>query len=203
MMKSLFVLGACAVLPVGLFLRAPAVTSSAAPDAVAYEIDGVHSSIVFRIKHMGVSYTYGRFDKVSGSVTYDEAKPENDKIDVEIAADSIDTNDGGRDTHVKSPDLLSAAEFPTITFKSTKVAKKDKKLSVTGDLTFHGKTKSVVVDVDPVGAADTRMGKRAGFETTFEIKRSEYGCNGLLDGIGDDVRLIVSLECVVPSAKKK
>src|SRR5882672_557050 len=184
-MKSLVLLSVFAVLPLGLFLRAPAASAAPAPDAVTYAIDGVHSTVMFRVKHMNTSWFYGRFNKFSGSVVYDDAKPESSTISIEIAADSVDTNNKGREEHIKSPDLFSVAEFPTMSFKSTKVAKKDKKLAVTGDLTFHGTTKSITVEVDPVGKGEMQGTKIAGFETTFEFKRSDYGCKGLLDGIGD------------------
>jgi polyisoprenoid-binding protein YceI len=201
-MKSLVLLSVFAFLPAGLFLRAPAASPAPASEATAYEIDGVHSCVVFRIKHMGVSWFYGRFNQVSGALSYDEAKPEASTISIEIAADSVDTNNKDRDKHVTGPSMFSAAEFPKISFKSTKVAKKDKKLSVTGDFTFHGKTKSITVDVDPVGAADTKMGKRAGFETMFEFKRSDYGLGQDLDALGDDIRVMVSVEGIVPEKKK-
>ena len=201
-MKSLVLLSVFALLPVGLFLRAPAASPAPATDAVTYTIDNVHSTVMFRVKHMNTSWFYGRFNKFSGSVVYDDAKPENSSVSIEIAADSVDTNNKGREDHIKSPDFFSVAEFPTMSFKSTKVAKKDKKLSVTGDFTFHGKTKSITVDVDPVGAADTKMGKRAGFETMFEFKRSDYGLGQDLDALGDDIRVMVSVEGVVADKKK-
>ena len=199
-MKSFVLLSLFALLPVGLFLRSPAPGAAVAPDAASYTIDNVHSTAMFRVKHMNTSWFYGRFNKISGSVAYDEAKPEAGSISIEIAADSVDTHNDGREKHIKSPDFFSVAEFPTMTFKSTKVAKKDKQLSVTGDLTFHGTTKSVTVDVDVVGTGEMRGTKIAGFETKFDFKRSEYGCKGLLDGIGDDVRVLISLEC---GAEKK
>ena len=200
-MKSLVLLSVFALLPAGLFLRAPAASPAPATDAVTYTIDNVHSTVMFRVKHMNTSWFYGRFNKFSGSVVYDDAKPENSSVSIEIAADSVDTNNKGREDHIKSPDFFSVAEFPTMSFKSTKVAKKDKKLSVTGDLTFHGTTKSITVEIDPVGTGEMRGAKIAGFETAFEFKRTEYGCKGLLDGIGDDVRMMISLECGVEKKK--
>lgn len=163
-----------------------------------YEIDGVHSAVIFRIKHLGVSYSYGRFNQITGSFTYDEAKPEASSIQVEIPTDSIDTGHEGRDQHLKSPDFFNAAEFPTITFKSKEVKKaKDGKLAVTGDLSLHGVTKAVTAEVEFVGAGDRgQMGNKAGFEATFTIKREDFGMSKMVGetGIGNEVRVTVSLE---------
>lgn len=202
-MKSLLLLSVFALLPAGFLLRTPAASATSASDATTYNIDPVHSSAIFRIKHMNTSAFYGRFNKVTGTVTYDEAKPESSTISVEIDADSIDTNNSGRDKHAKSPDFLNAGEFPTMTFKSTKVAKKDKKLSVTGDLTFHGVTKPITVDVDVTGSGDMRGTKIVGFETMFDFKRSDYGVKGMLDALGDDVHMMIGLECGAGGDKKK
>ena len=87
-MKSLVLLSVFALLPAGLFLRAPAASPAPATDAVTYTIDNVHSTVMFRVKHMNTSWFYGRFNKFSGSVVYDYAKPENSSVSIEIAADS-------------------------------------------------------------------------------------------------------------------
>ncbi|MBI5433649.1 MAG: YceI family protein [Planctomycetes bacterium] len=182
-----------------LFLSASKAEPVTLPVAGAtYEIDGVHSSVLFRIKHLGVSYFYGRFNEVTGSFVYDEAKPETSSIQVEVATASVDTGHDGRDQHLQSPDFFNAAEHPKLTFKSKEVKKsKDGKLSVTGDLTLHGVTKPVTADVEFVGAGDRgQMGNKAGFETTFTIKREDFGMTKMLGetGLGNDVRVTVSLE---------
>jgi polyisoprenoid-binding protein YceI len=174
-------------------------TPAAAPAPIqspAYKIDAGHSSVVFRIKHFGVSNFYGRFNKVSGELAWDAKSPEKSTISIEIDASSVDSNDKGRDDHVRNADFLSAKEFPTITFKSKSVKKKGEQLEVTGDLTLHGVTKSVTTLVDITGEAETRFGYRVGFETTFDIKRSEYGVAGVPGGVGEDVRIIVAIEAV-------
>jgi polyisoprenoid-binding protein YceI len=163
-----------------------------------YKIDPVHSCVRFRVKHLGVSYMYGRFNDVSGDMTIDSEDAKKSSINVTIKAKSVYTNDEGRDKHLRGPDFFSAKEFPVITFKSTKIKKSGKHaLKVTGDLTLHGVTKSITVKLEHVGEGDNpRFGYRSGYETTFTIKRSDYGMgymagNGML---GDEVRVEISIE---------
>jgi polyisoprenoid-binding protein YceI len=173
----------------------PAAAVSAPAQAPTYKIDAIHSSVLFRVKHFGVTNFYGRFNKVSGEITWDAKKPETGSISVEIDAASIDSNDKKRDEHLRNSDFLSAKEFPTIAFKSKSVKKKGEQLEVSGDLTLHGVTKPVTAFVDITGEAESPYGYRAGFEAVFDIKRADYGMEGV-DGIGDDVRIIVSLEAI-------
>ena len=188
---------AAAVLPLALLPKAGGSASAAlAAQAAAYEVDPGHSSVVFRIQHF-VAPFYGRFNKVSGAVSYDAKKPEASSVEITIDAASVDTNSSGRDDHLRGPDFFSAKEFPQITFVSKSVAKKGDKLAINGDLTMRGTTKSVTVEAAIIGEADTgKMGYRCGFETVFEIKRSDFGVKGYLPAIGDDVRIMVGLECM-------
>ena len=129
--------------------------------ADTYKIDPVHSTSIFRISHLGSSWIYGRFDDVTGTFTVDPKNAADVKFDVIIKADSIDTNNVKRDTHLKSADFFSVKEFPTIEFKSTQVKEDgEKKYDVTGDLTLHGVTKSVTAKVEFVGTADATAGAR-------------------------------------------
>lgn len=162
--------------------------------ADAYKIDPVHSSAIFRIQHLGVSYFWGRFNDKSGTITIDPSDPTRDSFDVSIKTESLDTANPNRDKHLKSGDFFSAQEFPSISFKSTAVKGSADKLEITGDLTLHGTTKSITVTLDKTGEADTRMGHRIGFEGTFTVKRSDYGMNKMLDVVGDEVKLMISLE---------
>jgi polyisoprenoid-binding protein YceI len=166
--------------------------------ADTYKIDPVHATAIFRISHLGSSFVYGRFDDVEGTFTVDEQTPANVNFDVSIKADSVDTNSAARDKHLKSADFFSAKEFPTLTFKSTEVKSDgDKKYEVTGDLTIHGVTKSVIAKVDFVGTADgtqMKMGFRAGYEAHLTIKRSDFGMDKLVGMVGDEVQLTVSME---------
>jgi len=172
----------------------PAAAPAALPAAESFTVDAVHSSAVFRIMHMNVSPFYGRFNKVGGSFLING---DSSVIDVTIDAESVDTANGGRDKHVKSQDFLSVKEFPTITFKSTSAKKQAQgdAVDVTGNLTFHGVTKSIAVTVKPTGEAPgMKGGTVAGVEATFTIKRSEYGMGGMPGALGDDVTIMIGLE---------
>ncbi len=166
-------------------------TAPAAAGAKTFKVDGVHSSVIFKVKHLNASNFYGRFNKVEG--TFDLA---GNVLEATVDAASVDTNSTGRDNHVKSPDFFSVKEFPTITFKGKSFTKKDDtNWEVKGDLTFHGKTKEVVLNVVNTGEGPgMRGGTVAGIETTFTIKRSEYGMDFMLKGLSDEVTLTVALE---------
>lgn len=163
-----------------------------------YKVDAAHSTVIFRVKHIGVSYFYGRFNEIKGGFTFDEADPTSLALDVEIKTESIDTNSKKRDDHLKGPDFFHAKQYKTITFKSTKVEQgQDNTFGVTGDLTLHGVTKSITIDVVHVGSgSDSRGRHHAGFDTSFTIKRSDFGMDYMLGGLGDDIRIMVGLEGV-------
>lgn len=174
----------------------PAVETKTAPAPAAagaktFKVDSAHSSVFFKIKHMNAANFYGRFNKVEGS--FDLA---GNVLEATVDAASVDTNSTGRDNHVKSPDFFSVKEFPTITFKGTSFTKKDDtNWEVKGDLSFHGKTKEVVLNVANTGQGPGRGGGTvAGIETTFTIKRSDFGMDFMLKGLSDDVTLTISLE---------
>jgi polyisoprenoid-binding protein YceI len=164
--------------------------------AADYQVDPVHTTLIYRIKHLQASYSYGRFNKVGGTFSYDPAAPEKTTFSMSVNSADIDSGDPQRDAHLKSPDFFNVKQFPTISFKSTSVKKTgDDKLEVTGDLTLHGVTKSVTTTLTVVGTAQGMAGEtRTGFEGTLEIKRSDFGMKGLMPAVGDEVRLIVSIE---------
>ncbi|MCE2402150.1 YceI family protein [Candidatus Poribacteria bacterium] len=166
--------------------------------AATYEIDAVHSAVIFRAKHMGVTYNYGRFNEFSGSIMMDETDVSKSKVELEVKTASVDTANGKRDQHLRSPDFFNAKQFPVITFKSTKVSAKagqENMLEVTGDFAMHGVQKSITVDVEITGKGKSPQGgELIGFETTFVIKRSEFGMNYGMQGVSDDIRITVSIE---------
>ena len=164
--------------------------------AADYQVDPVHTTLIYRIKHLQSSYSYGRFNKVGGTLAYNPTAPEKTAINMSVNSTDIDSGDPQRDGHLRSPDFFNVKQFPTISFKSTSVKKTgDDKLEVTGDLTLHGVTKSVTTTLTVVGTGKGMAGEtRTGFEGTLEIKRSDFGMKGLLEAVGDDVRLIVSIE---------
>lgn len=182
-------------LPVDPASSAPA--PAPAGETLTYEIDNVHSSVIFRVKHLDVSYSYGRFNDISGTITHNQEDPKSSSITVSVKADTVDTNDGKRDEHLKSPDFLSAKEFPTIEFKSTKVEKKGEELAVTGDLTLHGITKPVTVNVSHAGrGTHPKGGDLVGFEGRFEIDPKAHEIRYMTDPkmLGPGIQVIVSLE---------
>jgi polyisoprenoid-binding protein YceI len=186
-----------------LILASFAILSLAAPPLLlagptVWKADPVHSSVVFRVKHSGVTHFYGRFNDISGSFALDEADPAKSSLQVEIKAESVDTGNPARDKHVKSPDFLSVKEFPTISFKSREVKQTgDGAYEIAGDLTLHGVTKGLTLKLQRTGSGkDARRNSRlAGFETVFAIQRSEFGMKFALEGVSDEVQLTVSVAC--------
>lgn len=180
-----------------------AATAPAARTA-EFVIDNSHTSVIFGISHLGYSYTYGRFNKTSGSFTLDPDKPEASTFQLTIDADSIDTNDAGRDKHLRSADFLNTGEFPAITFKSTKVVVKKEGEStvfqVTGDLTMHGVTRPVTLDLQKLGEGPgpnpAKPDYRAGFHYQGKLSRSEFGMTKMVGPIGDEVAVTISFEGV-------
>jgi len=151
-----------------------------------FQVDSVHSSVVFKVRHNGVANFYGRFNEVAGTYTIAE---NGGQIDVTVNADSIDTNHSGRDNHLKSPDYFNVREHPELTFKSEKITKvDDSTFKATGTLSFHGQSKEITVDIKQYTERDGRRGKISGFETVFTVDRSDFGMNG------DEVTIIVALE---------
>lgn len=185
-------------------LPAAPVAAAAAPTAPAadvenFAIDASHSAVIYRIKHLGAAFNYGRFNEMDGSFTLaDNALT----FDITIKTESVDSANQKRDDHLRSPDFFNTRQFPTATFKSTSSSVTEqenqyghKTFAVTGDFTLNGTTKTITVPVEVTGAgSDPWGGYRAGIETVFTISRSEFGITYMPGGLGDDVRLIVSLE---------
>ena len=163
-----------------------------------FEIDAVHSSVLFRAKHMGVAYNYGRFNDFSGNITIDKTDASKSAVEFQVKTESVDTGNAKRDQHLRSADFFNAKQFPVITFKSTKVNEKagqEMVLEVTGDFNLHGVKKSITIDVELTGRKESpQVGEIIGFHTTFSIKRSEYGFNFGLQAVSDDIQIIVSVE---------
>jgi polyisoprenoid-binding protein YceI len=173
--------------------------------ADTWQIDPPHTNVEFTVRHMMISNVMGQFQKTSGTVAVNGNDPVSAKIDATIEASSIDTRVEKRDAHLKSPAFLDVDKFPTITFKSTKVeAAGPGKWKVTGDLTLHGVTKPVVLDVEGTGAPinDPMGNTRAGASATTKIKRSDFGLNwnqaleagGVM--VGDEVAISIDVEAI-------
>lgn len=165
--------------------------------ADTFEIDPVHSSVLFKIRHMNLADFYGRFNEIKGTVSFDRENPGKSSVTAEVPVERVDTHNDKRNQHLKSPDFFNVKQFPTITFKSTKVEKDGEDFKVTGDFTLHGVTKSITVEFEKVGEGKGMQGEtRAGGKTEFKIKRSDYGMNFMTNAIGDEVEITLSLEAV-------
>lgn len=171
---------------------------SAAPSRAAgtYNVDTVHSTVLFRVKHMNASYAYGRFNDISGKFSFDDQDPAQSHFDFQVKTASIDTGNPARDKHLKSNDFFNAVQFPAVTFKSKSVAKSGADMyQVTGDLTLHGVTRPVSLKLTRTGSGKDMRGKAiTGLESVFPIKRSDFKMSNMLGGIGDDVTVTVSVE---------
>jgi polyisoprenoid-binding protein YceI len=167
-----------------------------AAETQTWEIDPNHTTSQFSIRHLGISTVRGVFEKTSGTVIYDPADPGKTQIYATIDASTINTRIQKRDNDLRSPNFFDVAKYPTITFKSqkTEVAGQGK-LKVTGDLTIHGVTKEVVLDVDGPSAPVNAMGAvRVGAEATTKINRRDFGVNGAPTVAGDEVQITLDVE---------
>jgi polyisoprenoid-binding protein YceI len=176
---------------------------TAAAQAATFEIDPVHTTVQFAVRHMMVSNVRGTFGKVSGTVNLDETDPAKSSVQATIDATSLDTREPKRDAHVKSADFLDVDKYPTITFKSKRVTKvADDKYQAVGDLTIHGVTKEVVLDVDgsPRTVTDPMGMVRVGGTARTKINRKDFGItwSKSLDGggvmVGDDIDITIDVE---------
>jgi polyisoprenoid-binding protein YceI len=190
---------------------AAVLTGQASAATTTYQIDPRHSSAGFGITHLMISTVRGEFHGVNGTVVWDDGDPSKSSVNVTIDATTVDTQEPGRDSDLKSPNFFDVAKFPTITFKSTKVeAAGPGKLKVTGDLTIHGVTKQVVLDAtapkspikDPWGMTRTAA------SGSTKVNRKDFALvwNKNLDGggvmIGDDVAITLDVEMIVPPPAK-
>jgi polyisoprenoid-binding protein YceI len=162
-----------------------------------WQLDPPHSSAQFSVRHLGVSTVRGAFTKVSGTVKYDPSDVTKSSIQTTIDATSVDTRVDMRDNDLRSPNYLDVKKYPTITFQSKKVeAFGAGKLKVTGDLTIHGVTKEVVLDVDGPSAPikDPWGNQRMGASATTKINRMDFGVAGAPGMVGDDISITLDLE---------
>jgi polyisoprenoid-binding protein YceI len=191
-------------------LAALLIIALAAPTVRAadvYDLDQSHFSIVFSVSHMNMSYTYGVFRQAQARVTLDHENPSATQFQMTINAESIDTNNDGRDKHLKGPDFFDAATYPAITFQSTTVVpvSEPKRIvyQVTGNLTMHGVTRQVTLPIELLGQGPGPDGKpHAGFLTQTELKRSDFGMTKFLENnmVGDPIGITVSFEGIQQQA---
>jgi polyisoprenoid-binding protein YceI len=170
-----------------------------------YTIDPAHSGAHFTVRHMMITNVRGAFRTVKGTVVYDPENPADSRVEAEIDAASIDTREAQRDAHLRSADFLDVEKFPAITFRSTAIERAgEDEWKVTGDLTIHGVTRSVVLNVEGLAPEnkDPWGNFRSGTSATTKIKRSEFGLtwNAALETggflVGDDVKIELELALV-------
>jgi polyisoprenoid-binding protein YceI len=178
-----------------LILGIGVLTPAMARAADSYQFDPAHTSVTFKIQHVGISWVQGRFDELTGACTVDSNDPGKSTFQMSIKTSSVDTNVAQRDEHLRSPDFFDVKQFPEMTFKSTAVKKVDAGLEVTGDFTLHGVTKAITFTLVGGQKAEFPKGtQRIGFVTEFKLKRSDYGMAKMIPDVGDEVRIFISLE---------
>jgi polyisoprenoid-binding protein YceI len=187
-------------LVIALFLI-PAATLAAQD---TWQIDPMHSSAQFSVRHLGISTVRGAFTKVSGTILLDDANPAKDQITASIDAASVDTRVEMRDNDLRSPNFFEVQKYPTITFKSKKIEPAGPgKLKIAGDLTIHGVTKEVVLDVDgPTAAIKDPWGNpRRGASASTKVIRQDFSVNGAPGVVGDEITITLDVEFIKPPAK--
>ncbi|HTM25311.1 MAG TPA: YceI family protein [Vicinamibacterales bacterium] len=178
-------------------------TAVAGP-VTTWNIDPSHALIEFAVRHLMISTVKGRFTGVHGSLRTDESDRSKSELEVTIDAASIDTREAQRDAHLRSADFLDVETFPTLTFRSRRVIEGSaSEFKLAGDLTVHGVTREVILDVTEHGrVTDPWGGQRVGYTATTSIKRSDFGLTwnvALETGgfvVGDDVKIVIELEVV-------
>lgn len=175
--------------------------AAVAPAADVYTIDGAHSDVNFKIRHL-ISKVTGRFDNFDGTVTVDFENLGASSVTFSIAAASIDTANEDRDKHLRSADFFNVEKYPEITFKSSKITKVgDNDFAVTGTFTMLGVSNDITLPVNYLGEVEDPWGNtKAGYELSTTINRKDYGMewNKALDAggfiLGEDVEISINLE---------
>ena len=171
---------------------------------ITYQIDPAHSSVHFSVRHLMLSNVRGEFTKVSGTIRFDPEKPALSTVEAAIEASSINTRDTQRDTHLKSPDFLDVEKYPTFTFRSRQVEAHQGGGQVKGDLTIHGVTREIALDVEgPTPEIKDPWGRqRIGASITAKLSRKDFGIvwNAALETggvmVGDEVKITIDLEAI-------
>ena len=169
-----------------------------------YQIDPAHSSVHFSVRHLMISNVRGEFTKVTGTIVYDAEHPEDSTVEANIDASSINTRDAQRDTHLKSADFLEVEKFAAITFRSTEITRSADGGKIKGDLTVHGVTREVVLDVEgPSPESKDPWGNlRIGASASSKISRGEFGLkwNSALETggvlVGDELKITIDAEAI-------
>jgi polyisoprenoid-binding protein YceI len=177
--------------------------------AAEYQIDVSHSTIGFQVRHMAISKTNGNFEEYTGSFSFEPGKPDSWSCEAVIQATSINTNNQKRDDHLRSDEFFDAAKFTTLTFKSTGVVMENESEGILkGDLTIHGVTKPVELNLEILGMVTDPWGnERAGFSASVKINRKDYGLayNSVMEAgglvVGDEVKISLEIEGIKTPAE--
>lgn len=175
--------------------QSPATHDAAKVEAGTYAVDPNHTQVVFSVSHMGFSNYTGTFSGAAGELTLDPKTASASALKVSVPVASVMTTSGKLDEELRSAQWLDAAQYPTMTFVSTKVMPMGKgKAKVTGDLTIHGMTKPTTLEVSFVGAGANPLDKKytVGFEAKADIKRSDFGVKTYVPLIGDTLHLSIA-----------
>lgn len=173
-----------------------AATLTAQAEEYVIDTQGAHAAIQFRIKHLGYSWLFGRFNHFNGHFAYDEKNPSTANVEVNIDPASIDSNHAERDKHLRGKDFLHVSQFKTARFVSTGYEPQPEgKARLKGNLTLHGVTKPVTINVEPIGAGpDPWGGYRRGFAGTTTLTLKDYGIDYDLGPAATHVELFLSVE---------
>jgi len=180
-------------------------TTAAWAQGSEWQIDPAHTTAGFTVRHMGISNVHGRFTKVSGSAIVDDNDATKSSVNATMDVASINTGNDNRDNDLRSPNYFDAAQFPTITFKSKSVSKNgDDKLKVVGDLTIHGVTKEVTLDVDgPSAPIAAGPNKRRGLSATTSVNRKDFGVGSKASAamVGETIKIDLDVELTQKAAQ--
>lgn len=181
----------------GSFLLLGALAPASAA-TTTWTIDSNHSAAQFSVRHMMVSNVRGEFGKLSGAIVFDDQDVSRSTVEATIDATTINTRVEARDNDLKSDSFFDVAKYPTITFKSAKFRSTGpNKYSVDGNLTIHGVTKPVTLEVNVTPAIkDPKGNERRGAEATTKISRKDFGVSGSPGGVGDEVQVLIDFEAV-------
>jgi polyisoprenoid-binding protein YceI len=170
-----------------------------------WEIDSAHSGVHFSVRHMMIATVRGEFRKVTGTIQMDEKDISKSSVEAMIDATTVETREERRDNDLRSANFFDVTKFPTISFKSTSVTRLGEgKFKVAGDLTMHGVTREVILDVEGLNTQvnDPRRGPKMGASATTQIKRSDFGLtwNRVVEtggvAVSDEVGIVIDLELV-------
>jgi polyisoprenoid-binding protein YceI len=188
-----------------VWLLALSWVASCAAEPQTWEIDPAHTASQFSVRHLGISTVRGVFEKTTGTVLYDPADPTKTQVDISIDASTVNTRVDMRDKDLRSPNFLDVSKYPTITFKSKQTAVEGQgKLKIVGDLTIHGVSKEVALEVDGPSEVvnDPRGTSHMGAEATTKIDRRDFGVNGAPSMVGNEINIILDVELKRPVAPK-